>query len=118
MVYLKRIKNDGRQVVAYLMKYFEKYLDTPDIEFEGNDGLTDAKAFTQLALAWSLNLRAFSVSRGILDFGPKSISNFSAGKWEFLGCFDLSDVWSLDGLPYSAVQNVLEALKMPLFGDG
>jgi hypothetical protein len=117
MVCLKRIKNDGRQVVAYLTKYIKKYLDTPDIEFEGNDGLTDAKAFTQLALAWSLNLRAFSVSRGILDC-PMNISNFYAGKWEFLGCFDLASVWSLDGLPYSAVRGVLDELKMPLFGGG
>ena len=113
MVYLKRIKNDGRQVVAYLTKYIKKYLDAPDIEFKGADGLTDARAFNQLALSWALNLRAFSTSKGILDTRPMTNSN---GTWVFLGVFDLSDVWSLDGLSYSSEIGRLTELNTPLFG--
>ena len=120
MVYLKRIKNDGRQVVAYLTKYIKKYLDRPDEEVKGGDGLTDAVAFNQLALSWALNLRAYSVSRGILDKGPMTNSNRLAcnggGLWEFLGVKPLVDVWWLDGLPYSQVKGYLDEVDTPLFG--
>jgi len=110
MVYLKRIKNDGRQVVAYLTKYIKKYLDRPNEEVRGADRLTDAVAFNQLALGWALNLRAYSVSRGILDCNPMTNSN---QKWVFVGVFDLVDVWSFNGLSYSEVSGWLDMLKRP-----
>ena len=112
-VYLKRIKNDGRQVVAYLTKYIKKYLDMPEVEFNGPDGLTDAKAFSQLALAWALNLRAFSVSRGILDMPDEHLKLSGSTKWEFLGVFELSAVWGWEGLKFEDIQNDFYELIRP-----
>jgi len=111
-VYLKKLTGytSGRGVISYLMKYLRKYLECPAVEFKGPDGLTDAAAFEQLALSWALNLRAFSVSRGILDRMPTSNSNLT---WEFLGVFDLSAVWSWDGQPFSDIEADFVALKPP-----
>lgn len=108
-VNLKPLHNGSNRVISYLVKYMRKYLEIPDVEFHGTDGLTDAPAFQQLALSWALNLRAFSTSRGILD---KPLSN-SNGFWEFLGVFELSSVWSWDGKHFSEVEADFVALKPP-----
>ena len=100
IVHIKKIKNDGAQVVGYLCKYMAKSLTMPDIEFKGADGLTDAKPWYNLALSWSLNLRAYSCSRGILD-SPMNISN---SFWEFLGSFPAIDVDHWADKKFSDVQ--------------
>jgi hypothetical protein len=108
-IYLKKIKNDRAQVCSYLIKYMSKPLTMPDVEFSGPDGLTDAKSFTHLALSWSLNLRAYSCSRGILD-SPMTNSNH---EWKFLGVFNLIDVFSWDGRLFSELKSEFYELKPP-----
>ena len=109
-VYLKKLYNGSNRVVSYLVKYMVKLLDAADYEFKGSDGLVDAQAGFQLALAWSLDLRAFSVSQGILDKGHRTSQT---GNWIFLGSFALVDVWSWDGCFLWEVMNDLVALKPP-----
>lgn len=109
-VYLKSLHNGSNRVIAYLLKYMRKYLDSPAVEYCGAGGMTDATPFQQLALSWALNLRAFSTSRGI--FNPLPLNN-SNGTWEFLGIFDLSSVWSWDGKRFRDIEADFVALKPP-----
>lgn len=109
-VYLKKLYNGSNRVVSYLVKYMVKLLNAADYEFKGSDGLIDAQAGFQLALAWSLDLRAFSVSQGILDYPHRTTQT---GNWIFLGSFDHVDVWTWDGQTIFEIWNDLLELKPP-----
>jgi len=110
-VYLKKLGNRINKVVSYLVKYMEKNLTMPDIEFQGPDGLTDAASFQQIALSWALNLRAFSTSKGIFNTPPMNNSN---SIWEFLGVFDFIDAENWDGKRFSDIEADFVRLKAEL----
>ena len=104
IVHIVKIRNDAAQVVAYLTKYMAKALVMPELEFSGPDGLVDAKSWMNLSLAWSLNLRCYSCSRGILD-NPRRTSQTLGGElspsnWKLLGSFAMIDVEGWIGRSY------------------
>ena len=107
IVHLKKIKNDVGQVTAYICKYISKALDCPETEFQGADGLVDARSFVNTALAWSLQLRGFNCSRGILDT-PK---NFSNTAWEFVGSFAIEDAENWIGKTFHEVESDIYELR-------
>jgi hypothetical protein len=103
-IHVKSIRNDARQVISYLCKYFVKYL-TP--EADGGAGAVDeARGEEQLALAWALFLRAYSTSRGILD-SPVKTSQTLESRWQYLGSWDMALIEKFDGKSYVAFENAL-----------